>query len=252
MNNKLQNLNREILIRLEGIKKNFGSIIALRGIDLTIYKNEVLGIIGDNGAGKSTLMKIISGVYTCNQGQYFFEGDKVNFKNPKEARQSGISIIYQELALAEILDVKTNVFMGKEIRKFGLFLDDKKMEEITWQAFKKIKSPIKTLDVAVENLSGGQQRAVAIARQLVEKEIKLLIMDEPTAGLGAKQTAEVINLINSLKKQGISIIFISHILSHILDVSDRIVVLVSGEKSAEVSPHETSLEKLIDLMLEKN
>lgn len=243
-------MNEELpLLQLENIDKSFGGIQALENVSLSIRKGEVLSLVGDNGAGKSTLVKIISGVYTSDQGKIYLKGKLVRFTHPKQAQNKGIGIIYQELALAGILSVTANVYMGKELKKFGLFTDDKRMRENTWKALKKLKTSIKSLEQTVSTLSGGQQHAVAIARYLIGSPPVILIMDEPTAGLGIEEATKVINLVLELKQQSITVIFISHNLDHVFQVADRIVILVSGKKAGEVDRKDFDREMVVKMIM---
>lgn len=237
------------LLRLKKIDKSFGKIQALKNVSLNIRRGEVVGLVGDNGAGKSTLMKIVSGAYIPDRGEIYLNGELVRFTHPKQAQQKGIGIIYQELALADMLSVTTNVYMGRELRKFFLFVDDKRMIQNTEKTLKRLKISIKYVEQSVSTLSGGQQHAVAAARLLVGGSPTLLIMDEPTAGLGVVEAAKILDLIFEMKRQGITIIFISHNLDHVFQVADRIVVLMSGEKAGEIKRKDFNREAVVKMMM---
>ncbi|MCX6262068.1 MAG: ATP-binding cassette domain-containing protein, partial [Bacteroidia bacterium] len=209
---------------MKGICKNFGGVRALDTVDFEIYYNEILALVGDNGAGKSTLAKIISGTHTPDAGEIFFEGRKVQINNPREARRFGIEMIYQDLALFDLLDVSTNLFMGRELyldnilgKRFS-FIDNKKMYKRSFQILKELKIDIESSRRRVAGLSGGQRQAVAICRGILWGK-KLIIMDEPTAALGVREANEVLKLIKNLKEKGLSILVISHNLQHIFSIA---------------------------------
>ena len=239
----------EYLMELKNIYKSFEKVQALIDVNLSIKKGEVMGLIGDNGAGKSTLMKIVSGAYIPDKGEIYLNGRRVRFANPRQAQKEGIGIIYQDLALANILSVTTNVFMGKELRRFFVFLDDKRMKILTEETLKKLKTTIKSIEQPVYELSGGQQHSVATARLLVGKPSELIIMDEPTAGLGVVESEKIINLILELKKKFITIILISHNLEHVFRVSDRITILQSGSIAGQLEGPKFDKKSVLDMML---
>ena len=237
------------LLELKNIYKSFDKVKALLDINLGIKKGEVMGLIGDNGAGKSTLMKVIAGAYIPDKGEVYFRRKRVNFANPRHAQKEGIGIIYQDLALAHILSVATNVFMGKELRKFLVFVDDRRMKKITEETLKKLKTTIQSIEQPVSELSGGQQHSVATARLLVGQEPELILMDEPTAGLGVIEAEKIINLILELKKKSISIVLISHNLEHVFQVSDRITVLQSGSIVGQVQGPKFNKKEIVNMMM---
>ncbi len=221
------------VVRMENIKKHFGAVQALRGIDLTLQHNEVLGLMGDNAAGKSTLMKVLSGAYIPDGGAIHIEGKEIHFSSPMDARNAGIEMVYQDYALSNNLDVAANVFMGREIVrvKLGPFgvLDYAHMEQETKNLIDRLKIRLPSVRQKVERLSGGQRQAVAIARATAFNA-KVIIMDEPTAALSVAAIDKVIELIRELKAQGSSIIIISHRLEDIFRVADRMIVLRQGRK----------------------
>lgn len=221
------------VVEMRNIKKNFGGVQALKGVDLVLHHNEVLGLVGDNAAGKSTLMKILSGAYTLDEGEIFIDGKKVNFTSSQDAHRQGIEMIYQDLALANNLDVAANVFMGREKMSFQLgsigILDEHHMEKETERLLDRLKIDISSVRLKVESLSGGQRQAVAIARATAF-DSKVTIMDEPTAALSVAAIKKVLDLVRELKAQGNSIIIISHRLEDIYQVSDRMIVLRQGRK----------------------
>jgi simple sugar transport system ATP-binding protein len=221
------------VVEMRSIKKNFAAVQALRGVDLTLHRNEVLGLMGDNAAGKSTLMKVLSGAYVPEDGEILIEGTKVHMANPLDARRLGIEMVYQDLALANNLDVTANVFLGREtvsaqIGPFGI-MDSEHMEQEADRLLDRLKIKIPSVRLLVERLSGGQRLAVAIARAMAFNS-KVIIMDEPTAALSVAAINEVLNMVRELKAQGASIIIISHRLEDIYAVSDRMIVMRQGRK----------------------
>jgi ABC-type sugar transport system ATPase subunit len=221
------------IVEMRNIKKNFGGVQALQGVDLVLHHNEVLGLVGDNAAGKSTLMKILSGAYIPDEGEIFIEGKKAHIANPWNARQQGIEMVYQDLALADNLDVAANVFMGREAASVKLgpmsIMDEHYMGQETQRLLNRLKIDISSVRLKVESLSGGQRQAVAIARATAFNN-KVTIMDEPTAALSVAAIDKVLDLVRELKAQGSSIIIISHRLEDIYKVSDRMMVLRHGRK----------------------
>jgi ABC-type sugar transport system ATPase subunit len=224
------------VVEMRNIKKNFAAVQALRGVDLALHHNEVLGLVGDNAAGKSTLMKVLSGAYHPDEGQILIEGKPVDFSNPMDARRRGIEMVYQDYALSNNLDVSANVFMGREVVRFNLgpigVLDYHYMEQETRNLMDRLKIDIPSVRQKVERLSGGQRQAVAIARATAF-DAKVIIMDEPTAALSVAAIEKVLELVRELKAQGASIIIISHRLEDIYQVSDRMIVLRQGRKVSD-------------------
>ena len=239
------------LLELSGISKTFGSLVALHGVDLEIGEAEAVGLIGDNGAGKSTLVKILSGVYPPSAGRVRFGGQPAHFHSPLDARRSGIEMIYQDLALCEDLDVASNIFLGREIRKRvgPLRLLDRVGMAV------RAATILGELGLAVEPgreagmLSGGERQMVAVARAL-QFEPRLLLMDEPTAALSAEKVKLLLNLVGGLKKRGVAILLVSHRFTDILHVCDRIVVVRRGEIAGQIQPHAQPVEHTMALMAE--
>jgi simple sugar transport system ATP-binding protein len=221
------------VVEMRNIKKSFAAVQALRGVDLVLHKNEVLGLVGDNAAGKSTLMKILSGAYVPDEGEIFIEGEKVHYSDPLSARHLGIEMVYQDLALVDHLNVAANVFLGREAMssRLGLIgvMNQRHMEEETQHLLDRLKIDISSVRLGVEKLSGGQRQTVAIARATAF-DAKVIIMDEPTAALSVAAIDKVLDLVRELKAQGRSIIVISHRLEDIYRVSDRMIVLRHGRK----------------------
>ncbi|MFN2189314.1 MAG: ATP-binding cassette domain-containing protein [Candidatus Promineifilaceae bacterium] len=231
-----QQSERAPVVEMLGIKKHFGAVQALRGVDLVLNHNEVLGLVGDNAAGKSTLMKVLSGAYIPDGGEIRIEGRKTTFSDPMDARRQGIEMVYQDYALANNLDVSGNVFMGKEVARIKLgpigVMDYPYMEQETINLLQRLKIDISSVRLKVERLSGGQRQAVAIARATAF-DAKVIIMDEPTAALSVAAIDKVLELIQELQAQGSSIIIISHRLEDIYRVSDRMIVLRHGRKVSD-------------------
>jgi simple sugar transport system ATP-binding protein len=236
------------------VSKRFGGVHALNRVSFEVGRGEVLALAGDNGAGKSTLIKIVSGVLRPDEGEFRYKGEPVAFTGPSQARERGIETIYQDLALADNLDVGENVFLGREPRSrvLGLLprIDRRAMREAAHEVLDTldIDIPRRKLREPVRNLSGGQRQAVAISRAIYWKA-ELLIMDEPTAALGVPEQRKVRELIMRLKTQGVAVIFISHNLQDIFAVADRILVLRRGLKAGERLPAETSGDEIVKLMV---
>jgi simple sugar transport system ATP-binding protein len=236
------------LLGLKSIRKTYGAVQALRGVDLSVREGEVLAICGDNGAGKSTLIKIVSGAELATSGQVFLRGEEVRFSSPADALARGVATIYQDLALAARLQVYQNIFMGSELTRpclvpFIRVLDKRRMRQAAAEYLARLKIEIQDMTVPVSSLSGGQRQAVAISRAL-RWEADLVIMDEPTAALGVKETPQVLDLIRQLHDQGVTVIIISHNVEDVLAVANRIAILKNGEKIGEVLTESLSAEDL--------
>lgn len=239
----------EPLIQMCGIAKAFGAVQALRGADLSLWPGEVLGLVGDNAAGKSTLMKVLTGVHRPDGGEILFEGRPVALHSPRNSRALGIEMIYQNLALAQNLDVVANVFLGREYTRTvvpGLVqrLDEPRMQTETRQLLERLRINITSVRTNVERMSGGQQQAVAIARA-VAFQARVVIMDEPTASLAVKEVGKVLDLIAQLRARGVSVILISHRLQDVFTVADQIMVLRSGQCVAERMIHDATMDEVV-------
>jgi len=221
------------IVEMRTIKKSFAAVQALKGVDLLLQHNEVLGLVGDNAAGKSTLMKVLSGAYIPEEGDILIEGTKIHLSSPLDARRLGIEMVYQDLALANNLDVTGNVFLGREQVSLKLgplgIMNAPRMEQEAGGLLDRLKIKIPSVRLLVERLSGGQRQAVAIARAMAFNA-KVIIMDEPTAALSVAAISQVLDLIRELKAQGASIIIISHRLEDVYAVSDRLIVMRLGRK----------------------
>ena len=237
------------ILELSGISKHFGAIQALIDVSLTLRAGEVVGLMGDNGAGKSTLVKIVAGNYPPSGGTLTMLGRKVAFHKPSDAREEGIEIVYQDLALCDNLTAAENVFLGRElVRRFGPFqvLNYRTMFKRAGELFAELKSETRPRDL-VRRMSGGQRQAVAIARTRLS-EPKIVLMDEPTAAISVRQVAEVLNLIRRLREQDIAVVLISHRMPDVFAVADRIVVLRRGEKVADKPIAQSSPEEVTGLI----
>jgi simple sugar transport system ATP-binding protein len=240
--------NEENLVSMMSIKKWFGKVYALKGVDFAVKRAEVVGLLGDNGAGKSTLIKILSGYHTLDEGEIFFEGEKVQISSPTQARRLGIETVYQEQALVPYMSIARNIFMGREpVRVLG-FINKKDMNMGSMDALSKIELHLRSADTVIEMLSGGERQGVAIARALHFKA-KLVILDEPTIALSIKESKQVLEFIQQLRREGIAAIFITHNLYHAYPVAERFVVLNRGMKVADVRKEDVSIDTLSELIV---
>ena len=243
----------EPLLSIRKMTKRFGGLVAVNEVSWDVYPGEVVGLLGDNGAGKSTLIKCISGVYQADEGEIYFEGRRSHFARPIDARQQGIETIYQDLALANNLDVGANIFLGREVEKDYLgglirMLDEPHMLRESQVALEALEIHFPNLQQPIENLSGGQRQAVAIARA-VYWDAKLMIMDEPTNNLGVPEQHKVLELIRKLRDQGVPVILITHTLPDVFAVSDRLIVMHRGRKVTEKRTTETDTQELVQYMV---
>ena len=238
----------DIVLKTEGLTKHYGGVQALEGANFSLKKGEHVAIMGDNGAGKSTFVRQITGVEQATSGTVTFDGKLVNFKSPIDAREAGIETVFQTLALADELDVPSNLFLGREkfLFRFGPFsiLDKKSMREETMKALQRTAVKIPNLSNRIKNMSGGQRQCVAIARTATFAS-KLIIMDEPTAALGVAETAQVENIIRTLKANGEPLILISHNMRQVFDLADRIVVFRRGRIVANLTKTKTTGEEVV-------
>lgn len=238
------------MLELSTVTKSFGAIQALNGVDLTIEAGEVVGLMGDNGAGKSTLMKIVAGNFLPTSGQIRMDGNPVKFHKPLDAREAGIEIVYQDLALCDNLTAGANVFLGRELKKkIGPFsmLDYPAMYARAGELFAELKSETRPRDL-VRQMSGGQRQAVAIARTRLS-DPKLVLMDEPTAAISVRQVAEVLALIKRLRDTGHAVILVSHRMPDVFEVCDRVAVLRRGSKVADKRISDTTPEEVTGLII---
>ena len=238
----------DIVLKTEGLTKRYGGVHALEAASFSLKKGEHVAIMGDNGAGKSTFVRQITGVEQATSGVINFDGKVVNFKSPLEAREAGIETVFQTLALADELDVPSNLFLGREkfLFKLGPFsiLDKKSMRDETMKALQRTAVKIPNLSSRIKNMSGGQRQCVAIARTATFAS-KLIIMDEPTAALGVAETAQVENIVRTLKANGDPLILISHNMRQVFDLADRIVVFRRGRIVANLTKSKSSGEEVV-------
>ncbi|MCM0674535.1 ATP-binding cassette domain-containing protein [Micromonospora phytophila] len=228
---------------MSGISKRFGAVQALSDVSLEVRAGEVVALVGDNGAGKSTLIKVIAGVNPADSGEIRWAGRGVQIGRPADASALGIATVYQDLALCDNLDVVANLYLGREVTRAGL-LDEIAMERRASELLTSLSVKIPSVRVPVAALSGGQRQSVAIARSLLG-EPRLVLLDEPTAALGVAQTAEVLDLIERLKKRGLGVLLISHNLADVKAVADRVVVLRLGRTAGVFDPDRTSQEEIV-------
>jgi ABC-type multidrug transport system ATPase subunit len=245
--NKAQANGAEPLLRLVGLGKHFGPVRALIGVDLDIPPGQVTAIVGDNGAGKSTLIKTISGIWEPDDGEIIWKGHPVKLHSPKDATELGIATVYQDLALADNLDIVQNMFLGRELLKYWT-LDETAMEKQAKQTLADLSVvTVRSVRQPVGSLSGGQRQAVAVARAVL-RQAQMVVLDEPTAALGVTQTRVVLDLIRRLKTQGIAVIVISHNLNDVFSVADRVAVLRLGRVVAVGPKERFDTESVVDLM----
>ncbi|HAX99305.1 MAG TPA: ABC transporter ATP-binding protein [Candidatus Atribacteria bacterium] len=240
------------VLEVKDIVKRFGGLVAVNKVSMEVAPGEVVGLLGDNGAGKSTLIKVVSGVYHQDEGQVFFQGKEVKINNPMDAIRLGIETIYQDLALAENLNVYSNIFLGREKLKKALgfidVLDHDYMHQESKKVLDQLGIEIPSLKNKIKMLSGGQRQSVAISRSIYWNA-KLLIMDEPTAALGVAEQRKVLDLVRTLSAQGVGIIIISHQLYDVFQVAHRLVILRRGEKVGELMVKETNPDEVVSLMV---
>jgi D-xylose transport system ATP-binding protein len=236
----------DAILSMKGISKSFGPVQALDGVDFDVSAGEVVALVGDNGAGKSTLVKAISGIYSIDGGEFFFEGRPVTIKGPNDATELGIATVYQDLALCDNLDVVANLFLGQEETVGGAVrvLDETQMEQRSHELLEQLSVTIPSVRSEVGTLSGGQRQQVAVARSLLG-EPKVVMLDEPTAALGVPQTKQVLALIKRLRERNLGVIVISHNLANVFEVADRIFVMRLGREAGIFGRDEATEEKVV-------
>ena len=238
------------LVEMKNIYKSFGKVYALKGVDFSVGQNEVVGLLGDNGAGKSTLIKTLVGLHQPDKGEIYFEGKRVFFSSPKDARNYGIETVYQDLALINLMSISRNFFLGREptvrIWPFNI-LKKKEMDRIAKEVLTDIGVRVRSVDEAVSFLSGGERQAIAIGRA-IHFGAKLLILDEPTAALSVKETRKVLDLILEAKERGLSVIFITHNIYHVYEVADKLTLLEHGKKVGDFVKKDVTPEEIIDII----
>jgi len=244
----------EPILNAKGLTKRYGKVTALNNCDFELYPGEILAVIGDNGAGKSTLIKAISGAVTPDEGQIWLDGKEIAFKTPIEARAAGIETVYQTLAMSPALSIADNMFMGRELRKPGIMgtnfrkLDRARMEKFAREKLNELGlMTIQNINQAVETLSGGQRQGVAVARAAAFGS-KVVILDEPTAALGVKESRRVLELIRDVRSRGIPIILISHNMPHVFEVADRIHIHRLGKRLCVIKPSDYTMSDAVAFM----
>jgi fructose transport system ATP-binding protein len=242
------------ILEAEGLVKLFGRVVGLRGVDIRLFPGEVLAVIGDNGAGKSTLIKCLSGAMVPDRGTIKVNGEQVSFRSTQEARAAGIETVYQTLAVAPALDIASNLYLARELRRPGIagsvfrMLDKKAMERHSEEHIKSLGiSTLQNINQAVETLSGGQRQVVAVARTGAFGS-NVAILDEPTAALGVRETAQVLRLVRDLREQGLGVILISHNMPNVFETADRIHVQRLGGRAAVISPQTHSMQDAVAIM----
>lgn len=235
----------EPLLELRGVSKRFGAVEALSGVDFAVRAGEVMALVGDNGAGKSTMIKGIAGIYPFDEGEIFFDGQRVRIHGPRDTASLGIEVVYQDLALADNLDVVANMYLGREMVKTPFRLNESSMEKSARETLDGLSvTTLRSVRQAVAGLSGGQRQAVAVAKAVMWNS-RVVILDEPTAALGVAQTRQVLDLVNRLGDKGLGVVIISHNLHDIFEVADRITVLRLGVKVAEFRAKETTQQEVV-------
>lgn len=230
------------VLSLNGVSKRFGAVAALTDIDLDVHAGEVVALVGDNGAGKSTLVKILAGAHAPSAGEIFFDGEKVTIDGPSKAIELGIATVFQDLALCDNMTVVENLFLGRELSPWAV--DDVAMEVESWRLLRQLSAKIPSVRIPIAALSGGQRQTVAIARSLLGKP-ELIILDEPTAALGVAQTAEVLNLVERLRENGLAVLMVSHNMADVRAVADRVAVLRLGRNNGIFDGKSASSDELV-------
>src|SRR3984957_13391659 len=243
----------EIILEARNIVKRYGHVTALDGANLELRAGEVLAVIGDNGAGKSTMVKVLCGAVVPDEGELFLDGVPVHFSSPMDPRKRGIETVYQDLAVAPALDIATNLILGREVRCRGVLgswfrlLDKRRMKREAQKEMEELKFRLPSIDSGVEDLSGGQRQGVAVARSAIFAR-RFVIMDEPTAALGVRESGEVLNLIRTIRDRGLPVLLISHNMPHVFELADRIHIMRLGRRVALTTPKEHSMGEVVAIM----
>ena len=239
------------VVEMRGICKRYGGVTAVDHVDFRIYPREIHALCGDNAAGKSTLIKILSGAVLPDVGEIIFDGKPARFRGPRDAKAAGVETVYQDLALADNLDVAANLFLGRELTQRGsggIFLDLRKMEDEAKGLLNRLKIHLPNIRQRVRTMSGGQRQCVAIARS-VYFNARVIILDEPTAALGVKETQKVFDLVTEMREQGLTVVMISHNLNHVFDLCDRVTVLKTGRLAGSRHISETDKEEILRMIM---
>jgi fructose transport system ATP-binding protein len=242
-----------IVMQAKGLVKRYGQVVALDGVDFELRAGEILAVIGDNGAGKSSLIKALSGATIPDEGEILLDGKPIHFKSPIDARRAGIETVYQDLAVAPAMTIAENLFLGRELRRPGFLgtvlrmLDKKKMLAESVARMNDLKVGIRSMTQAVETLSGGQRQCVAVSRAAAFAQ-HVVIMDEPTAALGVKESNMVLELIRRVRDRGLPVILISHNMPHVFEIADRVHIARLGKRAAVVDPKKISMSDAVAVM----
>ncbi|GAA4693069.1 ATP-binding cassette domain-containing protein [Nocardioides nanhaiensis] len=237
----------EPLLELRGVNKSFGVVHVLHDVDFAVYPGQVTALVGDNGAGKSTLVKVIAGIYGRDDGDYLFEGKPVSVNGPRDVGALGVEVVYQDLALCDNLDIVQNMFLGRE-EKNGLALDEATMEARARDTLGSLSvRTVKSVRQSVASLSGGQRQTVAIAKAVLWNS-RIVLLDEPTAALGVAQTRQVLDLVRRLADRGLGVVLISHNMTDVFEVADRITALYLGRVAADVPTREVTHSQVVELI----
>jgi len=235
------------VLEAHGIVKRFGGVTALRGIDMSLRSAEIVALVGDNGAGKSTFVRILSGVYEPDEGEILIDSARVRLDSPQRAQHHGISTVFQDLALVNERDVAHNMFLGREPCRFGFFIDRQQMIREARETLSELKVRLPSVHAKVAGLSGGQKQAIAVARAWHQGG-RVTLMDEPTAALGVREAARVLDLVVTLRDEGHAVLLISHNLENVFNLADRIVVLRHGSKVADLRTSDTTKHEVVSLL----
>ena len=236
------------ILQISKLNKSFGPVHVLKDVDLNIYPGEVTALVGDNGAGKSTIVKCIAGINSIDSGEIRFEGQPVTINDPRVATALGIEFVYQDLALADNLDITQNMFLGRELSRYRTFLSDGEMERQARATLASLSvRTVSSVRQLVANLSGGQRQTVAIAKAVLWNS-KVVFLDEPTAALGVAQTRQVLDLVRRLADQGRGVVLISHNMNDVMEVADRVAALYLGRVAAEVHTKDTTTTQIVELI----
>ena len=237
----------EPILQIKRLNKSFGPVHVLQDVDFSVYPGEVTALVGDNGAGKSTLVKCVAGINSIDSGEILWQGEPVTLHDPRQASALGIEFVYQDLALADNLDITQNMFLGREIRRFG-FLNDGQMERKAREVLSSLSvRTVSSVRQIVASLSGGQRQTVAIAKAVLWNS-KVVFLDEPTAALGVAQTRQVLDLVRRLADAGLGVVLISHNMNDVMEVSDRVAALYLGKIAAEVMAKDSSTTQIVELI----
>ena len=233
------------LLELRGVSKSFGAVQALTQVDFEVREGEVMALVGDNGAGKSTLIKGVAGIYQFDEGEVYFDGELVHLHNPRDSAALGIEVVYQDLALADNLDVVANMFLGRERIQRPWRLDELSMEKACLETLESLSvTTVRSVRQAVAELSGGQRQSIAVAKAVMWNS-KVVILDEPTAALGVAQTRQVLDLVKNLARKGLAVVLISHNMHDVFEVADRITVLRLGQNVGILDAKQTTQQEIV-------